>query len=200
MGSPLTAPRLAQDRRTEGASIASPPRMRPFESSTRSVRLVAAFVRSSVLGTTRSHDRWVTTALPCASSSPTWAARTVRSFLLNTTGSRPSYLRHAPTLLRLKHLVDVPGTEASPPEATELPRLADVVGMEVRSLTGVHLPRGAHTVRTGLSPGRSHRGLERPRFPEVEPTSPSVSVCAAVRGSAPSLLSLTGKPSRASHG
>ena len=162
--------------------------------------LVAAFVRSAVLGTTRWHDRWVTTALPCASSHPTWVDRAVRGFPLNTMGSRPSYLRHAPTLLRLNHLADMPGTEASPPEPAELPRLADVVGMEVRSLTGVHFPRGAHTVRPGLSPGRSHRGLGRPRFPEVEPTSPSVPVCAAVRGSAPSLPSLTGKPSRASHG
>jgi len=99
---------------------------RPLESSTRSVRLVAAFVSSMCSAPPRTrrmgHD-----CLAVRIDSPTWRRRGVKSFLFNTTNSRSSYLLPAPTLLRLNHLADLQGTDASPPATAELPRLADVV-------------------------------------------------------------------------
>jgi len=107
---------------------------------------------------------------------PLWGLQDVGGFPPITPGSRPSYLRHAPTLLRLKHLVDEPGTEASPPATAELPRLVNGVRMEFRSLTGVHvLPWGPHGMRRILS-GHSCRGLARPRFRGSEPTSPPLPI------------------------
>ena len=125
----------------------------------------------------------------------------MRGFPLKHPGSRPSYLRPAPTLLRLNHLADLPGTEASPPEAAELPRLVNVVEMEVRSLAGVHLPRLAHTGCPGTSsPGIVVAAWNGRAFRGQNLQAPPLPIRAAVRGSAPSLPSLTGKPSRASHG
>jgi len=99
---------------------------RPLESSTRSVRLVAAFVSSMCSappGTRRmGHD-----CLAVRFALPTWKRRDVKSFPFNTTSPRSSYLLPAPTLLRLNHLADLQGTGASPPATAELPRLADVV-------------------------------------------------------------------------
>lgn len=197
MSSTLAALRLTQDRRPGGLPLPHPPG-RPLESSTRSVRLVAAFVWSkcSAPPGTRptGHD-----CLAVRPSPPTWRPRHVMSFLINTASSRPFYLLHAPTLPRLNHLVDVPGTESSLPAAAELPRLADVVEMEFRSLVEVM----CSTLLTRYVPSSRPVAVAATcpsRFRGLEPTSRPLPFRAAVRGSATSLPSLTGKPSRASHG
>lgn len=146
------------------------------------------------------HGQGVTTALPCVTPVPDLG-----------TASREGLLPQHPELSLVllaarshSDAVQAPGGLARhrghhSPVASELPRLVVVVEVVGQVSSGSSSPpRGSHGTCRVL-PGRSHHGLVRPCFQGSEPTSYPLPVHAAVRGSATSPTSLTGKGFRPFH-